>query len=362
LSLRSSPPLANRSLKKVIRNISGAFQTSFGDWTVGVGVEEQLSEIRELVGLSPLKSEFGKRFLAYKEVSRRGKCCCSVLVVNLLTLEPFNLFVACLTTLVCRFAAPPSRNSQLVRPEVIMKTLTEKTYEHNEDFFFRSVHLGTECWAFVALRRLDTAKKQLSEFSHWHNAAAHILSASHILSYLGDHIMMLTSMILRDYLKLKVEIEGTSGEGSSAVKMLRSTVKELYVPFISTLFELDGGEAFGESNGVSLDDAEQQALLLNLYSKPEKQPGLYSYAKALEAIESGLNGGFYYKHFCLASNVIGTGAKGTMNKSVKALKTMYERALFPNLDVVRSELGKKIDAELLHKKGKIMDSITKTHH
>jgi hypothetical protein len=33
--------------------------------------------------------------------------------------------------------------------------------------------------------------------------------------------MMLTSMILRDYLKLKVEIEGTSGEGSSAVKMLR---------------------------------------------------------------------------------------------------------------------------------------------
>jgi hypothetical protein len=69
--------------------------------------------------------------------------------------------------------------------------------------------------------RVTLHSSQLSDFSHWHNAAAHILSASHILSYLGDHVMMLTSMILRDYLRLKVEIEGTSGEGSSAVKMLR---------------------------------------------------------------------------------------------------------------------------------------------
>lgn len=138
----------------------------------------------------------------------------------------------------------------------------------------------------------------------------------------------------------------------------RSTVKDLYNPFIATLSEHNGGKAAC----TELSDEDQQALLLNLYSKPEKQPGLYSYAKALEAIESGLNGGFYYKHFCLASNVIGTGAKGTMNKSVKALKVMYERALFPNLDVTRSELGRKTDAELMHRKGRIMDSITKQHN
>jgi hypothetical protein len=76
----------------------------------------KLSEIREKVGLSPLKSEFGKRFLAYKE---------------------------------------------LVRPDVIMDTFKGKIYEHNEDFFFRSVHLGTECWAFVALQRLSSAMKQV---------------------------------------------------------------------------------------------------------------------------------------------------------------------------------------------------------
>ena len=44
-----------------------------------------------------------------------------------------------------------------------------------------------------------------------------------MLHYLGDHILMLTSMNLRDYLRLKVEIQGTSGEGSKAVKAFRST-------------------------------------------------------------------------------------------------------------------------------------------
>ena len=42
-----------------------------------------------------------------------------------------------------------------------------------------------------------------------------------MLHYLGDHILMLMSMNLRDYLRLKVEIQGTSGEGSKAVKSFR---------------------------------------------------------------------------------------------------------------------------------------------
>lgn len=38
-----------------------------------------------------------------------------------------------------------------------------------------------------------------------------------ILHYLGDHILTLTRMNLRDYLQLKVQLEGTSGAGSSQV-------------------------------------------------------------------------------------------------------------------------------------------------
>jgi len=106
-----------------------------------------------------------------------------------------------------------------------------------------------------------------------------------------------------------------------------------------------------------LTDVQEQELIMGLYNNPNKMPELYAYAKALEAIESGLLGGFYYKHFCLASNVIGTQAKGTMNKSVGALKKGYEVGVFQNLDVVRSELGKQMDHELVRYKGRIMDEI-----
>jgi hypothetical protein len=63
--------------------------------------------------------------------------------------------------------------------------------------------------------------------------------------------------------------------------------------------------------------------------------GLYNYAKALEEVEAGLLGGFFYKHFRLAASVIGSDARGTMRSAVAALKRTYEQALFPQLDAVR---------------------------
>ncbi len=77
----------------------------------------------------------------------------------------------------------------------------------------------------------------------------------------------------------------------------------------------------------------------------------------MECIESALLGGFYYKHFLLASNVIGLGAKGTMNRSVKALKNTFESVCFPVLDKIRADLGVKIDAELASNHAKIMNKI-----
>ena len=34
-----------------------------------------------------------------------------------------------------------------------------------------------------------------------------------------------------------------------------------------------------------------------LHEHPERQPGLYNYAKSLERVESSLLGGFYFRHF-----------------------------------------------------------------
>ena len=47
----------------------------------------------------------------------------------------------------------------------------------------------------------------------WLRAAAFVHHAAVIIEYIGSNIMTLRCMNLRDYLILKVEIEGTSGEG-----------------------------------------------------------------------------------------------------------------------------------------------------
>lgn len=141
-----------QSVIRVVHNVTGQFELSFRRWTVGVGCEEQLAQLRECVGLPPTPVRPLATYLDY---------------------------------------------SVLVRPMVCANTLLQEAYVHKEDFFFRTVHLGTECWGFVALGRLRSALEQVECHSHWQNAAAHVNSCAHILEYLGTHITMLTSMVLR---------------------------------------------------------------------------------------------------------------------------------------------------------------------
>lgn len=57
----------------------------------------------------------------------------------------------------------------------------------------------------------------------------------------------------------------------------------------------------------------KQAIMdsvLEIYEEPDAYAGLYNYAKALEDVEAGLLAGFFFKHYCLASNVIGSQSKG----------------------------------------------------
>ena len=75
--------------------------------------------------------------------------------------------------------------------QVVEATLTTETYEHSEDFFFRSVHLGTECWGFIVHNRINQAH-DLARKGHWHDAAAHVIQAARMINYLGEHILLLT--------------------------------------------------------------------------------------------------------------------------------------------------------------------------
>jgi len=294
------------SLCTLIKSVVSTFMGHFSNGSVGLGIEYQLNELGKLAGLNDnMVMREGRKYLDYQ---------------------------------------------LLVRPQVVADTLFEEEYRHDEDFFFRTVHLGTECWAFVAVSRIQAAKEFASQHK-WNQASIQIRYAAQILNYLGDHVLILSSMVLRDYLELKVEIQGTSGEGSLAVKSFRSLITSL----MDTLALALVGDLVG--------DAEQDVEngLSYVYARPDTFPGLYEFCKALETIESSLLGGFYYKHFLLANNVIGSSAKGTMNRSVAALKATFETNCFPMLDKIRAKLGAEIDLELSHNKGLIMDKIAKKH-
>lgn len=74
---------------------------------------------------------------------------------------------------------------------------------------------------------------------------------------------------------------------------------------------------------------------IDLSCATSRAPGLYNFAKSLEDLETGLLGGFFFGHFCLAANVIGSDARGTMQRAVSGLKRTYETPVFPRLDAVR---------------------------
>ena len=100
---------------QVIRNVTNAVEALVAGWTVGLGLEAQLNALRESVGLPRLPA-----------------------------LDAFSAFLD---------------YRRLVRPEVVAATYEDEAYAHSEDFFFRSVHLGTDCWAFVVHNRLEGARE-----------------------------------------------------------------------------------------------------------------------------------------------------------------------------------------------------------
>jgi hypothetical protein len=132
-----------RSLTATVRSLVNAFRSHTGLWAVGLGPEPQLNRLCAAAGLPPL-------------VAERPRCLDYAL---------------------------------LVRPQAAADTLLREEYGHAEDFFFRTVHLGTECWAYVAGSRLRAAAAY-ARGHEWRQATVQMRCAASILEYLGDHVLM----------------------------------------------------------------------------------------------------------------------------------------------------------------------------
>jgi tryptophan 2,3-dioxygenase len=360
-ALAAAPPPAAAGLRRVVGRLTAAF-SAFEAWGVGLGLEPQLARLRAAVGLAP----------GEPAVDGGGGDADAPFAADSTPADSPTDSTAAVFHYPCRRARFLDY-AALVRPEAAEATLSAAPrHASGEDFFFRTVHLGAECWARPAAALLAGAAAAAAT-RRWRAAAARAGLAARVLCYLGDHVLLLTSMNLRDYLRLKVELEGTSGEGSAAVRALRPAARALLAPLAAALLALDLSSADGaaaETSGAAplplppppppgADAASTprlHAALLRVYARPESYPDLYGYARALEDLEAGLLV-FFYKHFRLAASVIGSDARGTMRRAVSALKSSYETPLFPELDAARSGLGAAADAALAPRKGALMAEI-----
>jgi tryptophan 2,3-dioxygenase len=312
VALRSASNSDRAALTDAVRALSAAF-ARFDSWSVGLGIEPQIELLREIVGLPPKENKPRDKYLDY---------------------------------------------AKIVRPEVPEKTLIAEVHPNPEDYFFRTVNGSTDCWAYIILG-LVRASRENADAGEW-TAAAHLnYQMARVLEYMGSHVQLLMEMNLRDYLMLKVELEGTSGEGSVLCKSMRNAIKGLLRPLVVVLLGANAAEIAGLEKSNA--DEELGLALMEVYENPDANKEWYTYAKSLEDLESGLLGGFYYKHFSLATNVIGNDAKGTSESTVKALKITYENPIFLVLDRVKHALGVKMDAQNAALKGRVMDKIVRAY-
>lgn len=81
----------------------------------------------------------------------------------------------------------------------------------------------------------------------------------------------------------------------------RGAIKALYPPL-----EAAATAAALAAAADAIQEGGGEAAILSVYEDPDAHVGLYNYAKALETVEAGLLGGFYYQHFRLAGAGIPT--------------------------------------------------------
>lgn len=211
---------------QLVLNITAAL-SSFQRWTVGLGIEPQLNSLRAAVGLPALQ--------VGPAASATPTACVACHAARVLRVCGASMAMCCQLSppppgrSACPLQFTHTLNldyDSLVKPWLCEQTLTCETYTHGgwsgvgqvagwllmgrpagapsamaaaslapprsgiewrlaaslptclrlplcaaEDFFFRTIHLGTDCWAFVALSRLRSAQ-QCAEAGNWHVAAA----------------------------------------------------------------------------------------------------------------------------------------------------------------------------------------------
>ncbi|MGD2182519.1 hypothetical protein [Lusitaniella coriacea] len=184
-----------------------------------------------------------------------------------------------------------------IQPQAIA-TFFHKRDFNAEDGLFATVHQITECWLFLAIGGLRWGDRAAQQ-GQWSIATGWIDRARSILDYLSGHVLLLETMVLSDYHPLRVRLRDASGAQSAQVVELVGCAQRLLEPVEGYLQKRD-------------------CRWLDLYRHPETHKGIHHYLQALASLETRLSSFFFY-HYKLAAQVLGTESLGSLGFEVQNL-------------------------------------------
>lgn len=192
-----------------------------------------------------------------------------------------------------------------------LKALYHRRTFNAEDPFFCTVHQITECWFTLLLDQLDRAFQQAVRQAYV--AAAHFVHvANTILDFLNKHIMLLETMVLADYHRLRVQLRDASGAQSMQAYEVIGKAQKLA--------------------GLIEQDAETQGLsLYQIQRTPANHIEAYHFVEALSSLGTQVSG-FFFRHYKLASRVLGIESLGSLGFEVQALVNRFAKPFFQSFD------------------------------
>ncbi|OQS00728.1 hypothetical protein THRCLA_05875, partial [Thraustotheca clavata] len=261
-----------------------------------------------------------------------------------------------------------------------------------EDHFFATVHQITEAWCCVMERQLDVAQFELDNLNltpktkdedganvqTLNRVARRYRFCCQIWEYLIDHISILSEMDSADYLTLKLHLHGASGGQSVRLRQLGRRIANL-MPLVPKCFEAYVGKQTSNDptslvdmlhvlSQVRSEKTENESAAPELIATLESMfschtaPGAQciQIVQAIQMLENAVRR-FYFGHQHLAIMVLGAGAAGTQELTVKMLERGWKDAnRYLSCEHAKEHLSSHLDAEQLTKDKSFKGRIIKT--
>lgn len=210
--------------------------------------------------------------------------------------------------------------------------MKEEKLFNPDDLIFKRTHQISECWFNLILGECDSITAGLrAETIDYDELKDHFTTVSNILSFLSEHIFILEHMIVASYHYLRVGLRGASGGQSKQAFEMFSAVKSTFKEFLNVV-------------------NKQETTIVEILEYPKKHPILLRQVNQFSKIENVLKN-FFFQHYMLSSNVIGSQSFGSIGKDLVSLTDKFVEPIFKEIDDAKYHLTLKTNFQYGSKAG-----------